>query len=172
MTKILYAVPSHSPLDTALTVHMLVGVREWSFAADTHNADGDGRGLSVTEYIAIGVCSILLGLIYVASVFLYLHVRRRRRGDKHRDRRNGQPVHLSGADEGVVKSNPLLATKRHPLEAGSYLSDSGSCCSDSDAVSDVVPMSDDNNRIAQNVSTHFFMGLSVFTVDILTATVV
>ncbi|KDR11420.1 hypothetical protein L798_13424 [Zootermopsis nevadensis] len=125
-------------------------VREWSFAADTHNADGDGRGLSVTEYIAIGVCSILLGLIYVASVFLYLHVRRRRRGDKHQDRRNGQPVHLSGADEGVVKSNPLLATKRHPLEAGSYLSDSGSCCSDSDAVSD-VPMSDDNNRIAQNV---------------------
>jgi hypothetical protein len=143
----------------------LVGVREWSFAADTHATDGDGRGLSVTEYIAIGVCSILLGLIYVASVFLYLHMRRRRR-EKQRDHCDGQPVHLSGPDEGVVKSNPLLATKRHPLETGSYLSDSGSCCSDTDAASDIVPTSDDSNRVAQNVSTHLFIDLSVVTIDI------
>ncbi|PSN58012.1 hypothetical protein C0J52_08109 [Blattella germanica] len=126
----------------------------------------EGRGLSVTEYIAIGVCSILLGLIYVASVFLYLHVRRRRKEtclrEKDRDICEAQPVHLSGAEEGVIKSNPLLAAKRHLLSAAAasinndkdnYLSDSASCCSDTDAVSDIVPASDDSTRVSQNVST-------------------
>ncbi|PNF40190.1 hypothetical protein B7P43_G08276, partial [Cryptotermes secundus] len=133
-----------------VTVCILIGVREWSFGADVHSTVGDGRGLSVTEYIAIGVCSILLGLIYVASVFLYLHVRRRRR-EKLRDHHNGQPVHLSVPEEGVVKNNPLLSSKRHPLETGSYLSDSASCCSETDAVSDIAPTSDDSNRMPQNV---------------------
>jgi hypothetical protein len=147
-------------LNTVLTVrHILIDVREWPFAADAHAADGYGRGLSVTEYIAIGVCSILLGLIYVASVFLYLHVRRRRRV-KQRDHCNGQPVHLAGPEDGVVKSNPLLSTKRHPLETGSYLSDSASCCSETDAVSDIAPTSDDSNRVPQNVSAHILQDIS------------
>jgi hypothetical protein len=155
----LIPVPISSFLDIALTVHILVGVREWSFAVGTPTTDGGNQGLSVTEYIAIGVCSILLGLIYVASVFLYLHMRRRRQ-KKQQNHCNGRPVHLPGPDEGVVKSNPLLATSRHPLETGSYLSDSGSCCSDTDAVSDIAPTSDESNRAAQNVSTHLFSQFS------------
>lgn len=136
--------------------HILIGVREWPFAGDAHAADSYDRGLSVTEYIAIGVCSILLGLIYVASVFLYLHVRRRRRV-KQRDHCNGQPLHLAGPEDGVVKSNPLLSAKRHPLETGSYLSDSASCCSETDAVSDIAQTSDDSNRVPQNVSAHILL---------------
>lgn len=138
----------------SLTVrHILIGVREWPFAGDAPAADSYDRGLSVTEYIAIGVCSILLGLIYVASVFLYLHVRRRRRV-KQRAHCNGQPVHLAGPEEVVVKSNPLLSAKRHPLETSNYLSDSASCCSETDAVSDIAQTSDDSNRVPQNVSVH------------------
>jgi hypothetical protein len=142
-----------------LSNFILIGVREWPFGADVHSTAGDGRALSVTEYIAIGVCSILLGLIYVASVFLYLHVRRRRR-EKQQDHHNGQPVHLSGPEEGVVKNNPLLSTKRHPMETGSYLSDSASCCSDTDEVSDIAPTSDDSNRVPQNVSEQFLLDIS------------
>lgn len=33
-------------------------------------------GLSAKDYILIAVCSLILGLIYVASVFLYIHVKR------------------------------------------------------------------------------------------------
>jgi len=137
----------------------LIGVREWPFAGDAHAADSYDRGLSVTEYIAIGVCSILLGLIYVASVFLYLHVRRRRRV-KQRDHCNGQPVHLAGPEDGVVKNNPLLSAKRHALETGSYLSDSASCCSETDAASDIAQTSDDSSRVPPNVSAHISSGNS------------
>lgn len=35
-------------------------------------------GLTTKEYIVIAVCSLLLGLIYVASVLLYLHVKKRK----------------------------------------------------------------------------------------------
>lgn len=34
------------------------------------------EGLTAKEYILIAVCSLILGLIYVASVFLYIHVKR------------------------------------------------------------------------------------------------
>lgn len=30
------------------------------------------------EYIVIGVCSLILGLIYVASVFLYIHMKKKK----------------------------------------------------------------------------------------------
>ena len=148
-----------------MSIHIICpGIREVLFAADAHATDEASRGLSVSEYIAIGVCSILLGLIYVASVFLYLHVRRRRKEnclrEKERDLLDNQPVHLAGAEEGVVKSNPLLAAKRHHLASASmsnekdnYLSDSASCCSDTEDLSDIVPASEDSNRMSQNVST-------------------
>ncbi|KAJ9586667.1 hypothetical protein L9F63_019742, partial [Diploptera punctata] len=137
-------------------------IREVLFAVDAHTTDDVNKGLSVSEYIAIGVCSILLGLIYVASVFLYLHVRRRRKEnclrEKERDLLESQPVHLSGAEEGVIKSNPLLVAKRHHLASGSfsndkdnYPSDSASCCSDTDDVSDIAPASEDSIRLPQNV---------------------
>lgn len=35
-------------------------------------------GLTAKEYIVIGICSLILGLIYVASVFLYLHVKKQK----------------------------------------------------------------------------------------------
>ncbi|XP_067002355.2 uncharacterized protein sha [Anabrus simplex] len=115
-------------------------------------SDGTRGGLTVSEYVAIGVCSILLGLIYVASVLLYLHVRRRRRGDSEK----GGPstVHLASAEEGVVKSNPL----HHHLagltglgnDNASYLSDSASCSSDTDNASDNGLLSEDSNRGSQN----------------------
>nr|CAD7395170.1 unnamed protein product [Timema poppensis] len=109
-------------------------------------------GLTVSEYVAIGVCSVLLGLIYVASVFLYLHVRRRRKG-RSDDKSEG---------ETVVKSNPLLGVRRqhqHLLTANnnnndnsSYmLSDSDGCCSDTDGLSDVAPASEDSVRCSHNV---------------------
>nr|CAD7568034.1 unnamed protein product [Timema californicum] len=111
-------------------------------------------GLTVSEYVAIGVCSVLLGLIYVASVFLYLHVRRRRKG-RSDDKSEG---------ETVVKSNPLLGVRRqhqHLLTANnnnndnsSYmLSDSDGCCSDTDGLSDVAPASEDSVRCSHNVTS-------------------
>lgn len=38
----------------------------------------DSQGLSILEYIAIGVSSAILAVIYVASVFLYLNNRKSR----------------------------------------------------------------------------------------------
>ncbi|XP_037812218.1 uncharacterized protein LOC119603982 isoform X1 [Lucilia sericata] len=43
-------------------------------------------GMSTKEYIVIGVCSLLLGLIYVSSVFLYLHMKKRKSRDQSRSR--------------------------------------------------------------------------------------
>ncbi|XP_073844648.1 shavenoid [Musca autumnalis] len=43
-------------------------------------------GMSTKEYIVIGVCSLLLGLIYVSSVFLYLHMKKRKGRDQPRMR--------------------------------------------------------------------------------------
>ncbi|XP_052838907.1 uncharacterized protein LOC128254118 isoform X1 [Drosophila gunungcola] len=36
-------------------------------------------GMTMREYVVIGICSLLLGLIYVASVFLYLYMKKRKR---------------------------------------------------------------------------------------------
>ncbi|XP_017069461.1 uncharacterized protein LOC108106734 [Drosophila eugracilis] len=35
-------------------------------------------GMTMREYVVIGICSLLLGLIYVASVFLYLYMKKRK----------------------------------------------------------------------------------------------
>lgn len=56
-------------------------VTEVTFSSDTHNdpeASVAGFGLSTKEYVVIGLCSLVLGLIYVASVFLYLHMKKRK----------------------------------------------------------------------------------------------
>ncbi|XP_036332487.1 uncharacterized protein LOC118743831 [Rhagoletis pomonella] len=45
-------------------------------------------GMSTKEYMVIGVCSLLLGLIYVASVFLYLHMKKRKSRDQSPHMRN------------------------------------------------------------------------------------
>ncbi|XP_055533572.1 uncharacterized protein LOC129723399 [Wyeomyia smithii] len=53
-------------------------VTEVSFSSETHI--DDQPGLSTKEYIVIAICSLCLGLIYIASVFLYIHMKRRKRG--------------------------------------------------------------------------------------------
>lgn len=34
--------------------------------------------MNAKEYIVIGVCSLILGLIYVATVFLYIHIKKKK----------------------------------------------------------------------------------------------
>ncbi|XP_043288143.1 uncharacterized protein sha [Venturia canescens] len=94
-------------------------VREVTFAATRQPS----QGLSVVEYAAIGVSSILLALIYVASVSLYLHSRKARR------KCNEEPeVAITGGRDGagLVKNNPLLVATRH------FESDTNSGPSDDD----------------------------------------
>ncbi|XP_062132162.1 uncharacterized protein LOC133842886 isoform X2 [Drosophila sulfurigaster albostrigata] len=43
-------------------------------------------GMTMREYVVIGICSLLLGLIYVASVFLYLFMKKRKRSGRHNSR--------------------------------------------------------------------------------------
>lgn len=43
-------------------------------------------GMSMREYVVIGICSLLLGLIYVASVFLYLYMKKRKSRGRHNSR--------------------------------------------------------------------------------------
>ncbi|EDW02403.1 GH21972 [Drosophila grimshawi] len=43
-------------------------------------------GMSMREYVVIGICSLLLGLIYVASVFLYLYMKKRKNRGRHNSR--------------------------------------------------------------------------------------
>lgn len=43
-------------------------------------------GMSTKEYIVIAVCSLLLGLIYVSSVFLYLHMKKRKNNEQTHSR--------------------------------------------------------------------------------------
>lgn len=51
-----------------------------SFQSETQatQAASSTIGLSAKEYVAISICSLLLGLVYVASVFLYLYVKKRK----------------------------------------------------------------------------------------------
>ncbi|KAB0799787.1 hypothetical protein PPYR_07667 [Photinus pyralis] len=114
----------------------LQNVSEVVFSADAQaSEDSSNSRLSVTEYIAIGVCSILLGLIYVASVFLYLHIRRQRKGAGNSKNQGNHPG-VTPVEEGIIKSNPLLGLNRHFTGVDSSYSDSGS--SDTDVTPDLV----------------------------------
>ena len=85
------------------------------------------------------ICSILLGLIYVASLLLFLHTRRRQGKIKDSIQKRYSPVvHL--AKEGIVNNYPLL---RHCHENGGYLSDSVSCCSETEEGSDIGAISEE-----------------------------
>lgn len=46
---------------------------------DVPLTEGYNEGLSLREYVAIGLCSLFLAVVYVASIFLYLHWRNQRR---------------------------------------------------------------------------------------------
>lgn len=129
-------------------------VSEVSFSADAHAADDmNGNGLSISEYVAIGISSILLGLIYVASVFLYLHIRKRRKDSSTEvDRRDNQS--LTTAEEGVIKSNPLLGLGRHFSGIDNSYSDSGS--SDTDVTPDVIQQQDDRLKSVRHIKLSNF----------------
>lgn len=56
---------------------LFADVTEVSFQSEaTLSSIVSADGLTAKEYILIAVCSLILGLIYVASVFLYIHVKR------------------------------------------------------------------------------------------------
>ncbi|XP_065168364.1 uncharacterized protein [Atheta coriaria] len=125
----------------------LNNVSEVVFAPDTTTDNESSSGLSVSEYVAIGICSVLLGLIYVASVFLYLHIRRRRKEvDKTNERNDNQGL----AEEGVVKNNPLLNLVRHFPTPENTFSDSNS--SDTEPNMDVMQQHEERKKNIQLTS--------------------
>lgn len=74
LNRIMIIIPSD------VSVSVGAGVKEVSFSADAQAVPNSASTSSLTnsEYATLAVCSILLGLIYVSSVLLYLHLKRRR----------------------------------------------------------------------------------------------
>ncbi|CAG9861629.1 unnamed protein product [Phyllotreta striolata] len=124
----------------------LTNVSEVAFVQDQalgKEATG-GDSLSVTEYVAIGVCSILLGLIYVASVFLYLHLKKKKSNSRASgiSRRSSRSVR--DIEEGIIKSNPLLSIGSHFLTGDAGYSDTNS--SDNDPAPDIIKQHEDRKK--------------------------
>ncbi|KAJ8944956.1 hypothetical protein NQ318_013104 [Aromia moschata] len=150
-------IPSKSTLFSPCVAFRVVGtptkylnnVSEVAFVSDPHGdkAPSESEHLSVSEYVAIGICSVLLGLIYVASVFLYLHLRKR--NIARSDRAGLESQSLGTAEEGVVKSNPLLAIS-HFAPVDSAYSDTNS--SDNEATPDIIQHHDDRKKHMQITS--------------------
>ncbi|XP_063385956.1 uncharacterized protein LOC134671989 [Cydia fagiglandana] len=159
----------------------LSNVTEVQFAPNAQTSGATATsGLTVTEYVAIGISSLLLGLIYVASVFLYLHIRKRKKGSeateassrrlKSLKNKNGSiiterdivrinnervqsiPSSLD-TDDGVVKNNPLIGMSRsfHQIKH-SFPSDSGSTMSDSEDFAESSARSEDHTFNDQTTS--------------------
>nr|XP_033333305.1 uncharacterized protein LOC117224455 [Megalopta genalis]XP_033333306.1 uncharacterized protein LOC117224455 [Megalopta genalis] len=103
-------------------------VREVMFSSSSQLS----QGLSTTEYTAIGLSSVILALIYVASVSLYLHSKKTKR--KIIEEPEISITH-GREPSGLVKSNPLLAASRH------FESDTNSGLTESD-LGDDLPASD------------------------------
>lgn len=155
---------------------------EVQFAPNAHTSEiTTTSGLSVTEYVAIGISSLLLGLIYVASVFLYLHIRKRRKAASKENSKQSKQKGLKkkdgsvitehdiirinnermptiinpiAEDDGVVKKNPLLTMARqfHEIK-GSFPSDSGSKISDLDDVPDGSARNEENRYNVSKAGT-------------------
>ncbi|XP_031618279.1 uncharacterized protein LOC116337664 [Contarinia nasturtii] len=71
-------------------------VTEVSFQSEsTSSTLASIDGLSAKEYILIAICSLILGLIYVASVFLYIHVKRYKTRTSNNDNDNDGPQRKS-----------------------------------------------------------------------------
>lgn len=163
-------------------------VTEVQFASNAQTSDAvTTSGLTVTEYVAIGISSLLLGLVYIASVFLFLHIRKRRKaasdeGDSLRrlkglkkkdgssiterdivrvnNERNQTLPNAMGQDNGVVKKNPLLSMNRFHDSKG-FTSDSGSNLSDSEDFTDISVRSDDNMFNVRILFQEFKMNSSI-----------
>ncbi|XP_018352149.1 PREDICTED: uncharacterized protein LOC108754396 [Trachymyrmex septentrionalis] len=101
------------------------------------------HGLSATEYTAIGLSSVILALIYIASVSLYLHSRRvKTKSIEEAD------ITLDGGRDGggLVKSNPLLTATRH------FESDTNSGLTESDLGED-LPASDNEQGFENQITS-------------------
>ncbi|XP_024083816.1 uncharacterized protein LOC106666573 isoform X1 [Cimex lectularius] len=109
------------------------GVREVSFSVDSQNNNNGSIG---SGYISVALCSVVIGLIYVASVVLYIQLRK-----KNTNQKEPSTPHIGVAEEGIVKNNPLL---RHCHDNVLYLPESAHSCSDSDGSSDRIQLSDDS----------------------------
>lgn len=138
---------------------IFIDVTEVSFSTDLNGGEltSNGDGLSMSEYVTIGVSSVLLGLIYVASVFLYIHLRRRKKDNEtiveERNDGNNKKNVVSGMEEGIVKSNPLLTLNHRHFNDATY-SDSGSC-SENERTTNVRKTTfeeDDRRKKIKNVS--------------------
>lgn len=132
------------------TLNFTTGIKEVSFSSDIPIQ----QGLTSAEYTAIGVSSVILALIYVASVSLYLHSRKSRRkaSDKNDETESGQHgfdgVNVCPSDnegQGQVKSNPLLSISRH------FESDTNSAISEAD-LADKLLQSESESDV-ENVSS-------------------
>ncbi|XP_075981141.1 shavenoid isoform X2 [Anticarsia gemmatalis] len=149
------------------------------FAPNAQTSESShASGLTVSEYVAIGISSLLLGLVYVASVFLFLHMRKRRKATSDEDGRrlkglkkkdgsiiterdivrvnNERMQNLPssmGQDDGIIKKNPLLSIGSRQLhDVKHYPNDSSSNLSDLDDFADSSAQSDDNLYTSQTIS--------------------
>uniref|UniRef100_A0A6P7FPK0 Uncharacterized protein LOC114329860 n=1 Tax=Diabrotica virgifera virgifera TaxID=50390 RepID=A0A6P7FPK0_DIAVI len=105
--------------------------------------------LTVTEYVAIGICSLLLGLIYVASVFLYLHLKKKKANSVD-SRRNSRSVR--DIEDGVIKNNPLLSMPSHFLPGEAGYSDTNS--SDNETAPDIIKHHEDRQKQITSALVH------------------
>nr|CAI5819597.1 unnamed protein product [Callosobruchus analis] len=129
-------------------------VSEVIFIPDAHaSTDTTSTSqLSATEYVAIGICSVLLGLVYVASVFLYLHLRRKNKPRSTSAAKSaaegGKGVDLRASEEGdavgVIKSNPLLAISPLFMHTEPIYSDTNS--SDTESPPDIIRHHGDHKK--------------------------
>lgn len=91
------------------------------------------KKFSSNEYIALGLAALLIGLIYVTSVFLYLRFKKSKLHECSSRRNNafkafvdleenashlfgdavGQSKQLIVEEEGLIKNNPLLMKRYH-----------------------------------------------------------
>lgn len=81
---------------------LFADVTEVSFQSESSAVEAS-EGLTTREYIVIGICSLLLGLIYVASVLLYLHMKKRKR--RHGGASGGHSNTLESAKTGDDEEN-------------------------------------------------------------------
>lgn len=117
------------------------------FSADIRTLDNaPGSGLTISELIAVAICSILLGLMYVASILLYLHVRKGRSKGRNGDIEAFKNPLMSNSitEEGIVKNNPLLQHSYNDNEA--YESDEDRNYSRSPQGEPTMDMIENNNN--------------------------
>ncbi|XP_018330786.1 uncharacterized protein LOC108740802 [Agrilus planipennis] len=130
------------------TIYNNHNITEVSFLDDIQPSANSS--FSISEYFAVGICSILLALVYVASVLLYLHMRKKRNKSESKSTPNDSQ-NFNTLEDGVIKSNPLLSYEKHFPGANSSFTDSSSTVSDNDD-SHSVQLEEKRNKKIQTTS--------------------